>query len=137
MMLYSQHLNVAHLLGPGFTNWEERQTKTKHKGNPQHFPAFQTSDCFFLIRPIGDTCSLYINITNFLFYCIVASDPKCVHHNVLVKGQNDDCPNFKKPCSRSTCTIFLYDMSKYYFEERSDELFFLLKWQRFNGFISH
>lgn len=124
MILYSQHLNAAHRFGIGI----QKASRGKNKETYTISLLFQTSYYFFLIRPIGNTSSLNNNITSLLLCCSLWSQMcSSCHHD---KGSKWWLLQFKKKHSRSVCTIFLCDISRYHFEERSDELFFLLKWQR-------
>lgn len=120
-----------HRLGTG-TQKTGKLKKKKRKRRPILFPClFRLHITFFLIRPRGNTSSLDTNITEFLS---IASNPKCFHA-ILIKGLRDDCPNLKSHIL-GLFVLFSADISRYHFEERSDELFFL-KWQRSNSLISN
>lgn len=121
-----------HRLGTGTQKTGKLKKKKKRKRRLILFPClFRLHITFFLIRPRGNTSSLDTNITEFLS---IASNPKCFHA-ILIKGLRDDCPNLKSHIL-GLFVLFSADISRYHFEERSDELFFL-KWQRSNSLISN
>lgn len=121
-----------HRLGTGTQKTGKLKKKKKRKRRLILFPClFRLHITFFLIRPRGNTSSLDTNITEFLS---IVSNPKCFHA-ILIKGLRDDCPNLKSHIL-GLFVLFSADISRYHFEERSDELFFL-KWQRSNSLISN
>lgn len=133
LMLHPRHLSEADELRDVTQKLKKKNKKEKRN----------TLSCFLDLKTAFSWLdhwqhTVFIsNIRNFLSSCYVSFHFKCLHHNMLVKGSSDNCPNVKQPLSRSD----LYDLPlwhhRYHSEEGSDELLFLLKWQRTNGFISH